>query len=207
LLKNIHGAHRGKPRTLKFRTGRRLKNWNKNVVALGLASGFVEPLESTSIHLIQRCMIRLMQLFPHSGISQADIDEYNAQCLVEIEHIRDFIILHYKVTDRQDTPFWRHCAALDIPDSLAHRIELFRETGRVFKASTELFSENSWIQVMMGQGITPQQYHPVADVLDEDELTRFMDNIRTQLSNTVARLPQHQKYLQQYCPASAPEGA
>ncbi len=121
-------------------------------MALGLASGFVEPLESTSIHLIQQGMIRLLQLFPHTGIKQTDIDEYNNQSRVEIEYIRDFIILHYKVTNRADSPFWNYCRELDVPDTLAHRIELFRDTGRVFRARADLFKENSWVQVMLGQG-------------------------------------------------------
>jgi tryptophan halogenase len=202
LLKNIVGGHINKPRVLKFRTGRRLRNWNRNVVALGLASGFVEPLESTSIHLIQRGMIRLLQMFPHDGIRHSEIDEYNRQCLKEIEHIRDFIVLHYKVTNRQDTPFWRHCSAMPVPDSLAHRIALFRETGRVFHTDGELFHENSWIQVMLGQGILPEQYHPAADVLTDEELTRFLANIRKRVEQTVATLPNHEAYVRQYCGAA-----
>jgi len=202
LLKNISGGHRGKPRVIKFCTGRRLKNWNKNVVALGLASGFVEPLESTSIHLIQRGMIRLLQLFPHHGISQVDIDEYNRQSSEEIAHIRDFIILHYKVTNRDDTPFWSHCKSMDIPASLAHRIRLFRETGKVFNVAGELFHENSWIQVMIGQGIIPAQYHPVADVLSDEELTKFMADIKQRVDRTVSQLPNHQTYVNQYCKAA-----
>ncbi|MEM1410990.1 MAG: tryptophan halogenase family protein [Pseudomonadota bacterium] len=201
LLSQVEGTHRGEPRLLRFRTGRRLRNWNKNVVALGLASGFVEPLESTSIHLIQRGMIRLLQLFPYDGIRQSEVDEFNEQSLEEIEHIRDFIVLHYKVTNRNDTPFWRHCRALSIPDSLAHRIELFRESGRVFKVGSELFQENSWIQVMIGQGIIPEQYHPAADMLSEEELTRFMASIRQRVEQTVTRLPQHEAYVGQYCQA------
>jgi tryptophan halogenase len=202
LLKNIVGGHINKPRVLKFRTGRRLRNWNRNVVALGLASGFVEPLESTSIHLIQRGMIRLLQMFPHDGIRQSEIDEYNRQCLKEIEHIRDFIVLHYKVTNRQDTPFWRHCSAMPVPDSLAHRIALFRDSGRVFHTEGELFHENSWIQVMMGQGILPEQYHPAAAVLTDEELTRFLANIRQRVEQTVATLPSHEAYVRQYCGVS-----
>ena len=202
LLKNIVGGHINKPRVLKFRTGRRLRNWNRNVVALGLASGFVEPLESTSIHLIQRGMIRLLQMFPHDGIRHSEIDEYNRQCLKEIEHIRDFIVLHYKVTNRQDTPFWRHCSAMPVPDSLAHRIALFRDTGRVFHTDGELFHENSWIQVMLGQGILPEQYHPAADVLTDEELTRFLANIRKRVEQTVATLPNHEAYVRQYCGAA-----
>jgi len=198
LLKSITGGHRGKPRVLKFTTGRRRKHWNKNVVALGLASGFVEPLESTSIHLIQQGMIRLLQLFPHTGIKQTDIDEYNNQSRVEIEYIRDFIILHYKVTNRADSPFWNYCRELDVPDTLAHRIELFRDTGRVFRARADLFKENSWVQVMLGQGIMPAQYHPIADVMSDDELTRFMSQIRQRIERTVAQLPRHETYVRQY---------
>ncbi len=201
LKKNVVGAHLTEPRVLKFRAGRRRKNWNRNVVALGLASGFVEPLESTSIHLIQQGMIRLLQLFPHAGIKQTDIDEYNEQCRVEIEYIRDFIVMHYKVTNRQDTPFWRHCRALEISDTLAHRIQLFRETGRVFRARADLFQENSWVQVMLGQGIMPEQYHPVTNVMTDDELTQFMRKIRERVAATVAKLPNHETYVRQYCPA------
>ena len=202
LVKNIVGGHKGEPRVLKFTTGRRLKNWNKNVVALGLSSGFVEPLESTSIHLIQQGIIRLMQLFPHTGIRQTDIDEYNRQSLTEIEYIRDFIVLHYKVTEREDTPFWRYCRNMEIPDSLAHRIKLFRETGRVFGVQEDLFKENSWIQVMLGQGIIPEQYHPVADVMSDEELTRFMQNIKSGIDATAAKLPAHEAYIAQYCSAT-----
>ena len=201
LLKNIAGELRGRPRVLKFTTGRRKQNWNRNVVALGLASGFVEPLESTSIHLIQQGIIRLMQLFPHCGIRQADIDEYNRQSLTEIEYIRDFIILHYKATNRQDSPFWNYCRTMDIPDSLAHRIRLFRETGCVIRAREDLFKENSWIQVMMGQGIIPEQFHQVANVMTDEELTKFMQNIKSRVDTTVAKLPQHQAYVEQYCKA------
>jgi tryptophan halogenase len=202
LLKNIAGGHLGKPRLLKFTTGRRLKNWNRNVVALGLASGFVEPLESTSIHLIQQGMIRLMQLFPHEGIKQSDIDEYNKHSKTEIEYIRDFIILHYKLTNRQDTPFWRHCKNLEIPETLADRMRLFRETARVFRVREDLFKDNSWVQVMLGQGLMPEQFHQVTNVMSDDELTRFMQSIKSRVDNTVAKLPRHEAYVQQYCKAS-----
>jgi tryptophan halogenase len=202
LLKNIAGGHLGQPRLLKFTTGRRLKTWNKNVVALGLASGFLEPLESTSIHLIQQGIIRLISMFPHDGIKQTDSDEYNKHSQTEIEYIRDFIILHYKVTNRRDSDFWKYCSDLDVPDTLAHRIRLFRETGRVFRVREDLFKENSWIQVMMGQGIEPEQYHPVVDVMSDDELTRFMGGIKSRVNGIVAKLPRHEAYVKQYCPAS-----
>jgi tryptophan halogenase len=144
-----------------------------------------------------------MQMFPAGGVKQPDIDEFNRQTRKEIEHIRDFIILHYKVTKRQDSPFWRHCRSMPIPDSLAHRIDLFRKTARVFKDPNELFAENSWIQVMLGQGILPEHYHPVASVMNDEELTRFMQGIRKKVEETVAKLPAHQSYVEQYCKAPA----
>ena len=201
LLANVEGRLLTEPRLIRFRPGQRRKTWNRNCVAIGLASGFIEPLESTSIHLIQRGIIRLMQMFPSGGIKQSDIDEYNQQTTFEIENIRDFIVLHYHVTKRQDTPFWRHCRSMEIPASLAHRIELFRETGRVFKVPNELFGENSWTQVMLGQGIEPGQYHPAVDVMSDDELRRFLEGIRSSVEKTVAQLPSHQAYVERYCKA------
>jgi len=201
LLANVTGAVLTEPRVIKFRPGQRRKTWHRNCVAVGLASGFIEPLESTSIHLIQRAVIRLMQMFPRAGIRQTDIDEYNQQTNAEIEHIRDFIVLHYHVTNRDDTPFWRACRAMDIPPTLRHRIELFRETGRVFRVPNELFAENSWIQVMMGQGILPQQHHPVADLMGDAELSDFLEGIRSSVDKTVMQLPRHQAYVEQYCKA------
>ena len=201
LLANVEGELLTEPRIIKFRPGQRLKQWSKNCVAVGLASGFLEPLESTSIHLIQRNTIRMMRLFPQDKIVQADIDEFNRQARFDIETIRDFIILHYCVTNRQDTPFWRYCRNMEIPETLSHRIKLFRETGRVFREQTELFAENSWIQVMLGQGITPEQYHPVVDVMDDEELNRFLTNIKTNVNATVTQLPEHQAYIEQYCRA------
>jgi tryptophan halogenase len=142
-----------------------------------------------------------MQLFPTAGIRQPDVDEYNSQANWEIEHIRDFIALHYHVTERTDTPFWRACRAMDIPASLRHRIDLFRETGRVFRVPNELFAENSWIQVMLGQGILPEQHHQVADLMDDQELAQFLNDIRATVERTVQQLPKHQAYLEQYCKA------
>lgn len=201
LLARVQGEQLTPPRTIKFRPGQRRDAWRGNCVAIGLASGFVEPLESTSIHLIQRGVIRLLQMFPANGISPADVDEYNRQTRWEMEHIRDFIVLHYHVTNRQDTPLWRECRAMDIPETLRRRIELFRETGRVFRAPNELFAENSWIQVMLGQGILPKQHHPVADLMGDAELQQFLDGIRATVERTVRQLPRHQAYVQQYCGA------
>ena len=174
ILKNIEGERLTEPRILKFNAGQRDEHWHKNCVSIGLSSGFIEPLESTSIHLIQRSIIRLMQLFPYAGIRQPDINEFNTQMKTEIEHIRDFIILHYHVTNRDDTPFWNQCRTMEIPESLQHRIDLFKQTGRVFKVPGELFGENSWIQVMLGQGLMPEQYHPIVNMMIACDETRSL---------------------------------
>jgi tryptophan 7-halogenase len=207
LLANVEGKVLTDPRVIKFKPGQRRRTWLKNCIAVGLASGFIEPLESTSIHLIGRSIIRLLQMFPTNGINSWDVDEFNQQTVHELEHIRDFIILHYHVTNRQDTPFWNACRTMDIPTSLRHRIELFRETGRVFRVPNELFAENSWIQVMMGQGIVPKQHHQVADLMNDVELSRFLDSIKSTVDNTVAQLPKHQAYVEQYCPQRIPNKA
>ncbi|MFA9217276.1 MAG: tryptophan halogenase family protein [Sphingomonadaceae bacterium] len=201
LLANVQGEVLTPVRPIRFTPGQRHATWKGNCVAIGLASGFLEPLESTSIHLIQRGIIRLMQMFPAQGISKADVAEYNQQCRNEIEHIRDFIILHYHVTNRVDTPFWRACREMAIPASLQHRIDLFRETGRVFRVPNELFAENSWIQVMLGQGIMPQSHHQTADLMGDEELAQFLGAIKADIDRTVQRLPTHQAYIDRYCSA------
>jgi len=204
LLDNVQGELLTEPRLIRFRPGQRRHTWRGNCVAIGLASGFLEPIESTSIHLIQRGVIRLLQMFPAAGINAADVFEYNQQTRAEIEHIRDFIILHYHVTERTDTAFWRTCREMSVPDSLRHRIDLFRDSGRVFRVPNELFAENSWIQVMLGQGIMPRQHHPSADLMDDAELGGFLGEIRQSVEQTVRRLPSHQAYLSTYCPVARP---
>ncbi|MDG2137537.1 MAG: tryptophan 7-halogenase [Luminiphilus sp.] len=196
---NLEGELVTDPRPIKFQTGTRRRHWVKNCVAVGLSSGFMEPLESTSIHLIQRSIVRFMQMFPSDGVRQPDIEEFNNQMKFEIENIRDFIILHYHVTNRTDTPFWRHCRTMEIPDSLQHRIDLFKETGRVFKVPTELFGENSWTQVMLGQGLSPEQYHPIVNMMDEQELRDFLGGIHGSVERLVSQLPEHQRFIDHYC--------
>ena len=199
LLNNIEGKTLTDPRVIRFKTGQRRKHWHLNCVAMGLSSGFIEPLESTSIHLIQRSIIRLMQMFPYDGVRKPDVDEFNNQMNFEIENVRDFIVLHYHVTERTDTPFWRQCRSMEIPESLTHRIELFRQTGRVFKIPTELFGENSWIQVMLGQGLLPEQYHPIVNMMDDDELEKFLTGIHGAVRQLVSQLPEHQRFIDHYC--------
>lgn len=198
LLNNVEGKPLNDPRVIHFRTGKRRKQWNRNCLALGLASGFLEPLESTSIHLIQQGIVRFLRMFPTAGIVQEDIDEFNRQADFDIEHIRDFIILHYHVTNRTDSPFWRHCRQMDIPASLRHRIDLFKKTGRVFREGSELF-DDSWQQVMIGQGLMPQSYHPIVDTMSRQELETLLNGIKQGIEKTVAKLPPHQDYITRFC--------
>ena len=204
LLGNIEGKVLTEPRVIRFTPGQRKKVWVGNCIGLGLASGFLEPIESTSIHLIQRGIVRLLQTFPTYGIQQADVDEFNMQTEEDIRTIRDFIILHYKVTNRRDTPYWHDAALMPVPDSLQHRIDLFRDGARVFREGNELFAENSWVQVMLGQGLTPERWHPSADLMGDDELRGFLDGIRNGVRRTASQLPPHQQYVERYCPAGKP---
>ena len=202
-LSSLEGEVIKDPWPIRFRPGRRLKCWYKNCVALGLAGSFIEPLESTTIHLIQRGIVHLLRMFPRV-IAQTEVDQYNAQLDAELQHVRDFVVLHYTLTNRRDTPYWEAISHMPIPETLRHRIELFRETGHVFRVPDELFAENSWIQVMMGQGVSPRQYHRTADVMEEADLRRFLDDIRRQVLGSVQQIPAHMDYLRSYCPAPKP---
>lgn len=202
LLANVEGELLNDPRVIHFRTGTRLQHWQKNCIAIGLSSGFLEPLESTSIHLIQRSIIRLLQMFPAAQMVQADIDEFNSQTHTEMLNIRDFIILHYKLTDRADSAFWRYCRNMTVPASLTHRMEMFASAGKVYKFAQELFGESSWIQVMMGQGLFPEQYHPIVDLMGDEELAGFLEGIRQQVKKRVDNFPAHTDFITHYCPSA-----
>jgi hypothetical protein len=201
LLANVEGEVLREPRVIRFTPGQRKQVWKNNCVAIGLSSGFLEPLESTSIHLIQRAMTRLVELFPTDGIRQTDVDEYNQQTNEAIEVIRDFIILHYHVTNRDDSAFWRGCREMDVPPLLKHRIQHFRDTARIMLRQGELFAENSWVQVMMGQGITPASHHPITRNMDDRNLAEFLSEIRKDVARTMMKLPRHQQFIDQFCPA------
>ena len=199
LLGEIEGETRTKPNFLRFKAGVRPKQWVGNCIAVGLSGGFMEPLESTSIHLIQRAVLRLVRMLPMAEVSERDIAEFNDQQMQDMQQIRDFIVLHYKATERRDTEFWRYVADMPVPDSLTQKIELFRETGRVFRRNEELFQENSWVQVMMGQRILPRSYHPIAAKLTDEEVARFLAMIREGIARTVASMPPHPDYVAHYC--------
>ena len=195
LLDNLEGPAVTDPRVIKFRTGRREKFWDRNVVAIGLSSGFLEPLESTSIHLIQSAVVKLATLFPDARFDPTYAAEYNRQMIDEFEGIRDFIILHYHANQRDDAPMWRDCTAMAVPDSLTRRIQLFRQSGRIFREQNELFHEVGWMQVMIGQNIWPHRYDHMADALAEGELNEFLDNLKIIMDGAVSRLPDHAAYL------------
>ena len=203
LLERLEGELITEPRLIRFRAGRRRKVWDRNCVALGLASGFVEPLESTSIHLIMIALTRLIQMFPFGGVNQALIDRFNDQSSRELEGIRDFIILHYHLTERDDSDFWRRCRTMDIPESLAQRIALFRDNALAFQAPDELFRVDSWVQVMLGQGLAPRSYHPLARLMRPEQLRQALADIKASIDRAVAKLPEHQAFLDGFCPAAA----
>jgi tryptophan halogenase len=199
LMRRLDGQPLAEPRMLKFVTGKRKKLWNKNVVAVGLASGFMEPLESTSIHLIQTTVSRLASLFPDQGFNETDIEEFNRQSDFEFERIRDFLILHYHATERSDTEFWNYCRTMSIPDTLRHKMELWRSNARVFRENAELFSEISWVEVFLGQNLVPRSYHPLVDALEEERIANFLDNVRSTIKRCVEVMPTHAAYVAQQC--------
>jgi tryptophan halogenase len=201
LLRHLDGKALAEPRPVRFTPGKRHKAWEKNVVAIGLASGFLEPLESTSIHLIQTGLLRLIGLFPGAGVKAADVAEYNRQTDFEYRDVRDFIIAHYKVTDREDTPFWAYVKHMDIPDSLAERLELFRTSARFFmRAQAELFREESWVQVLIGQGL-PMQYDPMVDMLPQARIEAFLRDIEEVIGDVANSLPGHAEWIARHCQA------
>jgi tryptophan halogenase len=202
LLANLDGAPLADPRPLRFRAGHRKQAWVKNVVALGLASGFLEPLESTSIHLVQSGIARLMTLFPTRQFDQFEIDRYNEQSVREYVDIRDFLVLHYKATERDDSPFWDYCRTLDPPEGLRFKLEMFRRNGRIFRESNELFTETSWLAVMVGQGIEASGYHPAADTLSDEETLTRLAHIREVVARTAEGMPLQMDFLRQLGGAS-----
>jgi tryptophan 7-halogenase len=204
LLSNLDGAPLADPRPIRFKTGRRQQAWRKNVVAVGLACGFIEPLESTAIHLIQVGIAHLLTMFPATGFSDADRDHYNRVMAQEYEWVRDFIILHYKATERSDTPFWNACRTMEIPASLQQRMDLFRAHGRVFREGNELFTKLSWLQVMHGQHVRPASYHPLADLRTEAEIAEYLDEVSGVIAACVNVMPSHAKFIAEHCAARAP---
>lgn len=199
LLANLDGVPLDDPRPLQFRTGRRERTWEGNVVALGLAAGFMEPLESTSIHLIQSAIGRLLTYFPRRTIDSAVRAAYNCLTVVEWERIRDFLIAHYRFNERHGEAFWDMCRTIEMPDSLAEKIEIFRATGQVHRDQDELFTEEGWSQVLIGQGVEPVDWHPAADLVDAGELSKFLASMADAYKRRAEQLPMHNQYVEQLC--------
>lgn len=199
LTNNLQNRPLQDPNFIRFRTGRARKQWYKNVIAVGLSSGFLEPLESTSIHLIQSAATRLVHLFPRNGIDEQMVAEFNKQSQIEYEQIRDFIILHYHANERTDTQFWRDMREMQVPDSLTHKIELFRANGKLFREQNDLFLEPSWMQVLIGQGIEPQDYHPLASNIAPENLPDLLKQLRRVKNDPLTKLPSHDQFIESIC--------
>jgi len=207
LLANLDSKPLADPRPIRFVTGRRKMLWNRNVVCMGLASGFLEPLESTSIHLIQVTIQRLILLFPHVGDHEARRQEFNRAASAEYEYIRDFIILHYYANNRVGEAFWDDCRNMKIPDSLAHKIELFRETAGIFCAADDLFQLSSWLQVMWGQGVRPRGTHPFVEAIAPHDRAGYLRDLRKLFAGAAQTLPGHAEFIAQNCAARPPGAA
>ncbi|WP_293945782.1 tryptophan halogenase family protein [Sphingomonas sp.] len=200
LLANLDGEQLADPNKLRFTTGKRRKMWNRNCVAIGLSAGFLEPLESTSIHLVQSAAIRLVRLFPDGTNDQSTIDEYNRQADFEWERVRDFIILHYWANQRTGD-LWKHCREMELPATLKAKIDLWCSNGRIFRENDELFSEESWIEVFLGQGIVPRAYDPLVGIKSDPQIEQFLSNIAATIDRCVDIMPSHDEYVRKYCQA------
>jgi len=205
LLANLDSAQTGDPRRLRFTTGQRQKAWSHNVVTLGLASGFLEPLESTSLHLVQSGLTKLLSWFPDRDFDPAVAAEYNRQVAREYEAVRDFLVLHYNATDRDDSPFWRACRAMAVPDSLAAKTEMFRTNGRLLEREKDLFHEASWLAVMLGQGISPESYDTLTAAIPATEAAAVLTGMRTVIARTAQAMPGHGDFIQRHCRATPGE--
>ena len=188
------------PKVISFQTGKRSEVWHKNCLSIGLSSGFLEPLESTSIHLVQSTISKFLGLLPRKNDFEAERRQFNKQVDDEYLSIRDFIILHYYANDRKEDEFWRYCKSMDIPETLKEKIHLYQETGRIQRPPNDLFGESSWLAVLNGQGITSKGYSPLADALTNEKMTAFMHSTETVIKKCAASAPSHADFIKKYCP-------
>ena len=203
LLASLDEPLLAEPRLLKFEAGRRIRSWERNCVALGLSSGFLEPLESTSIYLIQIGIMHLLPLFPAGRPDQRLADEFNRRMDLEYDRIRDFLILHYHLNAREDGELWRYCRSMEVPESLTRKIEMFRHSGYIEDYRDGLFNAPSWLSVFLGQGLTPEYHQPLVDAAPLDRLVRELDQLRNDIADRVGEMPRHATFLQRYADAEA----
>jgi tryptophan halogenase len=208
LLSRLDGKAQADPRFLRFTAGRRRKTWNRNCVAIGLSGGFLEPLESTSIYLIQIAITTLIDYLTEDAAANAGgkfdprtVEAFNRWIEMEYDRVRDFLILHYHATERDDAPIWNYCRTMRIPDSLQHKMELFRERGHVITYKDGLFLEPSWLAVYLGQRVLPRGHDSRADAIDADKIAAELQRVRELVRDAVVRMPSHEAFLKQYCPA------
>ncbi len=204
LLSDLDGPALGSPRKIKFRTGHRTKFWEKNCVGIGLSGGFLEPLESTSLFLIQEGISKFISLFPSAEMPTTVSNEYNRLLEKKFEQVRDFIILHYKATQRDDSAFWTQCRSMDVPDTLTQKIELFREAGRFFRYEDELFSKPSWVAVMLGQNISPRTVDPIVNAIELRQIENSLNSMKSAMEAATAKMPTHEAFLRKYAWAAEP---
>jgi tryptophan halogenase len=202
LMQGLEGTPMGEPRTIRFKTGCLQDFWHKNCIGIGLSSGFLEPLESTSLYLIQMGISKFISLFPSGNLQPVVVAEYNRQMRQQFDQVRDFIILHYYATERDDSPFWNYCRTMDIPDSLQHKIDLFREAGRVFRYDDELFSRPSWVAVMLGQNLRPKVCDPIVSALDPAQVNHSLASMQQAMDAAAEKMPSHAAFIDQYCKAA-----
>ncbi len=195
LMQGLDGKPLAEPKVIRYVTGLRKKCWVKNCVAIGLSSGFLEPLESTSIHLIQRAIFKLLAVFPRNRISQPLLDKFNQEMEDEYTEVKDFLIAHYIATEREDSEFWRYVKNMDIPDSLAAKLEIFKDRGEALVGVDGLFRDVNWFAILYGQGIVPKSYHPVADAVSDDELRLRLTKVRNAVQKRLEMMPNHGQYL------------
>ncbi|WP_144392516.1 tryptophan halogenase family protein [Pleionea sediminis] len=200
---NVPGKQLTEPNFLKFTTGRRDKIWEKNCVSVGLSSGFLEPLESTSIHLIQTAIMKLITHFPDNQFAQEDIDDYNQQMCSQFDQVKDFLILHYFKNGRKDIPFWDECRTMAIPDSLKERLNLFQSSGHIQECSSEIFVDPNWLAVYIGQKVKPNSYHPLTDTIPNEQLINILNQMKIAIGNAVSQCPTHQQTIQNYCSSAS----
>jgi tryptophan halogenase len=198
LMDGLDSPALGDPRKIKFRTGCRQALWTKNCIALGLSAGFLEPLESTSLYLIQMGISRFISLFPAAKTSPIVQAEYNKQMLREFEQVRDFIILHYKATQRDDSEFWNYCRHMSIPDSLSAKLDLFKAAGRIFRYDDELFTKPSWVAVCIGQNLYPDAVDPIVASLPAEKVNHSLASMRGAMAQAVEKMPTHEAFLSRY---------